>query len=126
MSETNRINIMSLLITGVAIILVLIVWNNLKRNSNKEDSFVGRVPLTPIGNGPYYGDYSNIPPGVQPTGQPMMYAHELYTKFPYYGDSINQQGRPCQEKSGCGSLGACVNGVCTIKDQYDTVFDIKI
>jgi hypothetical protein len=113
---------LNLLILGVAIILVILAYQNIINT----DPFVGKVPMTPIGNGPYFNTYYGIPPGVQPTGQPMMYPQQLYPQYPYYNDSVNQVGRPCNEQNGCGVLGACSNGVCTIKDQYDTVFDIKI
>jgi len=111
---------LNLLIIGIAIILVILVQQNLNGN----DSFVGKVPITSIGNAPYYniGGY----PGVYPTGQPMMYNSQYYpAKYPYYNDTINNIGRPCNNsETGCGVFGACVNGVCTIKDKKDTVFDI--
>ena len=56
-----------------------------------------------------------------------MYPQQFYpAKAPYIDDSLNQVGRPCNEPSGCGVLGVCSNGVCTVKDQHDTVFDLKI
>ena len=114
---------LNLLIIGVAIILVILVQHNLVT----ADSFVGKVPMMPIGNGPFYGAYQGLPQGVYPTGQPMMYPQQLYpAKVPYYDDSVNNYGRPCKEPNGCGVLGACVNGVCTVKNQQDTVFDLKI
>ena len=56
-----------------------------------------------------------------------MYPQQLYPmKVPYYDDSVNNIGRPCKGESGCGVLGACMNGVCTVKDNNSTVFDLKI
>ncbi len=121
MSEKN--SAINLLILGVAIILVILVYQNLL----KTDSFVGKVPITPIGGGPYFESYHGIPPGSYPTGQPQMYPYQFYpAKYPYYNDTVNQVGRPCDEENGCGVLGACKNGVCSIKDSpNDTVFNIK-
>jgi hypothetical protein len=114
---------LNLLILGVAIILVILAYQNIL----KADSFVGKVPMVPIGSGPYMESYRGLPPGVYPTGQPMMYPQQYYpAKFPYYNDTVNQVGRPCDEQNGCGVLGACQNGVCTIRDQNDTVFNMKI
>jgi hypothetical protein len=114
---------LNLLILGVAIILVMIAYQNII----KADSFVGKVPMVPIGGGPYYGNYNGVPPGVYPTGQPQMYPYQYYpAKYPYYNDTVNQVGRPCDEQNGCGALGVCQNGVCSIQDQNDTVFNIKI
>lgn len=114
---------LNLLILGVAIILVMMAYKNIINT----DSFVGRVPMTPIGGGPYYESYYGIPPGVYPTGQPMMYNRQMYqSKYPYYNDTVNQVGRPCKEPNGCGVLGACVNGSCTVKDQKDTVFSLVL
>jgi len=116
---------LNLLIIGVAIILVLIVYKNMA----KMDPFVGRVPNVPIGGGPYFESYYGIPPGVFPKGQPEMYPYQYYpAKYPYINDTVEQVGRPCDEQGGCGVLGACQNGVCTIKqDTGETsVFDMKI
>lgn len=115
---------LNLLIIGIAIILVVLVYQNVK---NTQDSFVGRVPNVSIGNGPYYGNYNGIPPGSYPTGQPMSYPEQYYqSKYPYYNDSINHVGRPCSEQGGCGVLGVCQDGMCTVKDQDDTVYGIKL
>jgi len=118
---------LNLIIIGVAIIIVILAQQNLANGGS--DSFVGKVPMTSIGNGPYYGAYYGLPPGVIPTGQPMMYPYQLYpAKMPYYDDSVNNIGRPCKEPNGCGALGACQNGICSIKDDVGstTVFDLKI
>jgi hypothetical protein len=123
MSESKSAYSLNLLILGIAIILVIVAYQNV----SKPDSFVGKVPITSIGNGSYFGNYYGIPPGVYPSGQPMMYPQQFYpSKYPYYDDSIDQVGRPCDEANGCGVLGACMNGVCTVKDQQNTVFDIKL
>ena len=109
---------LNLIVLGIAIIIVLVIQNNLN------DFFVGRVPQVPIGNAPYY---NLIPYGVYPNGQPMVYPQQMYpAKLPYYNDSVANYGRPCKEPDGCGVLGACVDGVCKVKDQNNTVFDIKI
>lgn len=115
---------LNLLILGVAIILVILAYQNI----TKADSFVGKVPMVPIGSGPYYESYHGLPMGVFPTGQPMMYPSQYYpAKYPYYNDTMKQVGRPCDEQNGCGVLGACQNGVCTIKNQQtDTVFNMKL
>jgi hypothetical protein len=115
---------LNLLILGVAIILVILAYQNIL----KTDSFVGKVPMVPIGSGPYLESYYGIPPGVFPNGQPMMYPQQYYpAKYPYYNDTVNQIGRPCDEQNGCGVLGACQNGVCTIRQpNTDTVFNLKI
>jgi hypothetical protein len=121
MSDTSTLN---LLILGIAIILVLIVYQNVSEEAPNYDQFVGRVPMVPIGNGMYNPYY---PQGVYPTGQPMMYPMQMYTaKYPYINDTVNQMGRPCNSQTGCGVLGVCSNGVCNIKDQKDTVFDVKL
>jgi hypothetical protein len=119
-------NIIYLVITGILLVLIIVVQN---RHANKNertmgDSFVGKVPLTQIGNG-YSGIYG-MPPGVFPTGQPMMYPEQMYPKDPYYADTNENVGRPCNGPNGCGVFGSCTNGVCTVKDQHDTVFDIKV
>lgn len=114
-------NIIYVIITGVLIALIVMVKQTYI--TNKEDPFVGKVPVVPLGNGQYrYG----FIPGVYPTGQPMMYPEQLYPKDPYYADSINHIGRPCNGPNGCGVFGSCNNGVCKVKDQHDTVFDINV
>jgi len=117
-------SVVNLLIVGVAIILVLVVQKNLTQGLS-QDPFVGKVPMVPIGGGwnPYY-----MQPGGYPIGQPMQYPQQYaQAKYPYYNDPMNQAGRPCQQgQASCGVLGACVNGMCTVKDQKDTVFDIKL
>ena len=116
---------LNLLILGVAIILVMLAYQNII----KTDGFVGKVPMVPIGGGPYYESYYGIPPGVFPVGQPQMYPQQFYpSKYPYYNDTVNQVGRPCDEKNGCGVLGACQNGVCSIKQNSgeNTVFNMKL
>lgn len=113
---------LNLLILGVAIILIIIAYQGIKR----ADSFVGRVPMVPIGSG-YGPGNSPFVPGVYPTGQPMMYPRQYYpAKYPYYDDSMEQVGRPCDAQNGCGALGVCQKGVCTVKGQNDTVFDMKL
>lgn len=107
--------ILNLFIIGVAILLVIIA----KRNN--DDNFVGKVPMVPIGNGRPYGP-QQILPGTQPYGQPMMYPTQYYpAKVPWYPET----GRPCKE-GGCGATGVCHNGVCTIRSQNNTVFDIPV
>ena len=99
------------------------------QNIIKTDGFVGKVPMVPIGGGPYYESYYGLPPGVFPVGQPQMYPQQFYpSKYPYYNDTVNQVGRPCDEKNGCGVLGACQNGVCSIKQNSgeNTVFNMKL
>jgi len=114
---------LNLLILGVAIILVILAYQSVL----KSDSFVGKVPMVPIGSGPGPGPYG-IPMGVHPTGQPMMYPYQYYqAKYPYYNDTVNQIGRPCDEQNGCGVFGACQNGVCSIRQpDSDTVFNVKL
>ncbi len=57
--------------------------------------------------------------------QPMMYDKQLFvSKVPYYDDSLKYVGRPCE--NGCGVLGFCKDGVCKVRDQENTVFDIKL
>ncbi len=124
-SKTTSSYALNLLILGVAIILVLMAYKNII----KTDPFVGRVPNVPIGGGPYYESYYGLPPGVFPTGQPMMYNSQYYqAKYPYYNDTVNQIGRPCDEQNGCGVLGVCQNGVCSIKTESggDTVYNMKL
>lgn len=124
MSDKNTTNYtLNLLVLGIVIILVIYVYQNIC----KTDTFVGKLPTVPIGSGPYLHSYYGIPAGVYPTGQPMMYNNQYYpSKYPYYNDTMNQVGRPCDEQNGCGVLGACQNGVCTIKDKNDTVFNIRV
>lgn len=118
MPETSTLN---LIILGVAIILVMIVYQNVV---SQDDTFSGKVPMVPIGGNPYL---NFLPQGVQPTGQPMMYQNQYYpAKFPYYNDAINNYGRPCDQINGCGVMGSCVDGTCTITDEKNTVFDLKI
>jgi hypothetical protein len=116
---------LNLLIIGVAIILVILAYQSIL----KSDGFVGKVPMVPIGSGPYMDSYRGLPMGVYPTGQPMMYPQQYYpAKFPYYNDTVSQIGRPCDEQNGCGVLGACQNGVCTIRQSLDsdTVFNMRL
>lgn len=121
-------NIGYLFITLILLTLVIVVHQ--QYNNNKEErllkrgeSFVGRVPNVPMGN-EYMPIYSV--PGTQPYGQPMMYQEQMYPKIPYYADTMENIGRPCKNPNGCGVFGSCSNGICTIKDQNKTVFDIKI
>ncbi len=109
------------IITGVLIVLTLMVYQNYKN-----DSFVGKMQMIPsIGNGNGY--YQQLyPPGVHPTGQPMMYQEQMYPKIPYYYDTNEHVGRPCKGPNGCGVFGKCEGGTCTVKDQQNTVFDINI
>jgi len=127
-SKSTGNYVLNLLIIGVAIILVIVAMQSIN-NHPPHDSFVGKVPMVPIGNGmqmPYYV------PGGYPTGQPMMYPNQIYpAKAPYYNDTFNHIGRPCNQANAenggsCGVLGTCTNGVCTVKDKHDTVFDLKI
>jgi hypothetical protein len=116
---------LNLLILGVAIILVILAYQNII----KTDPFVGKVPMVPIGSGPYYENIYGIPPGGYPNNQPMMYQNQYYpSKYPYYNDTVNQVGRPCNEANGCGVLGACQNGICAIKKDHNdtTVFDLRL
>jgi len=114
----------NLLIIGVAIILVIVVYQNLLPGG---DSFVGKVPMVPIGSAQYAPYYNGAVPGMEPMGQPEMYKHQLYqAKAPYYNDTVMQEGRPCNQNTGCGIMGACVDGVCRIKDQNETVFNMKL
>jgi len=117
--STNS-NILNLLVLGVAIILVMVAQQNIANQPPVEDSFVGKVPMVPIGNGRPTGP-QQIVPGTQPYGQPMMYPQQYYpAKVPWYPET----GRPCE--GGCGATGVCQNGICTVQDQYNTVFDIPI
>ena len=107
-------------------ILSLYLYNNYYQYGSHhrgDDDFVGQVPYVPIGNG-YMPVYSV--PGTHPYGQPMMYPEQMYPKTPYYADTVENIGRPCKSPNGCGVFGTCTDGVCTVKDQQKTVFDIKI
>ena len=117
MSKSNgNDNIRNLLILGVAIILVLVAMNN---QGPPQDPFVGKVPMVGIGGAPYHP--MQILPGQHPTGQPMMYPMQYFpAKVPWFPET----GRPCE--GGCGATGVCQDGVCQVKDQYNTVFDIPV
>jgi hypothetical protein len=127
MSEkSTTVYVINLIIIFIAIVLVYITKKN---QSNQPDSFVGRVPTVPIGNGYYGGSPGVYPPNVpfnQGFNQPMTYPKQMYpAKLPYYADSVAQEGRPCKN-GGCGVYGACVNGECTVKTQKDTVLGVSI
>jgi len=117
---------MNLLVLGFAIILVVVAQRNITNGSDKsdlsdfKDRFTpGNVPMVPIGGAPY--NPQQIAPGTQPYGQPMMYPQQYYpAKTPW----ATETGRPCE--GGCGAVGVCKDGFCTVKDQYNTVFDIPI
>ena len=85
----------------------------------RHDDFTGKLPVPSIGNG-------KAPEGVYPTGQPMLFKKQMYPKIPYYSDSLRHQGLICKDQESCGVLGHCENGVCKVKKQGDTVFDIKL
>ncbi len=122
-------NIIYLIITGIVLLLMIIVQNQYVKKNNRVtgETFVGKVPLSYIGNGnSYVNGMYDLPHGVFPTGQPMMYQEQMYPKTPYYYDTEENVGRPCNGPNGCGVFGSCSNGTCTVKDQYDTVFDIKL
>lgn len=105
--------LLNLIVLGLAILLIIIAQQRIQ-----PDKFVGKVPLTLIGNGGYDPYFIK---GVYPTGQPMTFSKQLYpAKIPWY----TQYNRPC--KYGCGTTGVCKNGKCTGRDQNKTVFDIKI
>ena len=53
-------------------------------------------------------------------GAPMVFVNQLYPKTPYSSD----EGKPCEY--GCGALGHCVNGSCTLKPYNKTVLDINV
>jgi hypothetical protein len=108
------------IITGILIILLILILKNYQTNINA-DPFVGKVPMVPIGN-----NYYQFVPGVRPLGQPMMFKEQLYPRTPYYADTIEHSGRPCNGPNGCGVFGTCNNGTCVVKDQNDTVFNIKV
>ncbi len=119
MGESTSGNIMNLFILGIAILLVMVARQNIE-NAPNNDNFVGKVPMVPIGGGRAHGP-QQILPGTQPYGQPMMYPQQYYpAKVPWFPET----GRPCE--GGCGATGVCKDGVCTVKDQYNTVFDIPI
>lgn len=112
---------LNLIIVGVILILLIIIQHNYQFNG---DTFVGKVPQTPIGNG---GMYYGVPGNQGVYGQPMMFPEQLYqSKIPYYNDTVNHVGRPCKNQNGCGTFGACQDGVCTAKNQEGTVFDYKV
>ena len=117
---SNSGSVLNLLVLSIAIILIFVIL--VKNNS---DSFNGRVPMSPIGNGGYipYGV-----PGQLPNGAPMLYRDQLYpAKVPYINDSVKNVGRPCGEGAGCGAFGSCLNGVCSIKKvDESTVFNMRI
>lgn len=115
-------NIMNLFILGIAILLVMVAKQNIQGMPSPDgDSFVGKVPMVPIGGAPYHPQ--QILPGTQPYGQPMMYPQQYYpAKVPWYPET----GRPCEGGGGCGATGVCQQGVCTVRDQYNTVFDIPV
>lgn len=138
-------NVFYLLIVAVVFVLLLALF----KNSRKSDSFVGRVPYPSNQNlypGTQQGNLQFAPPpfrphqpagysyqfpdnttGSNPINQPMIYKNQYYMgKYPYYADAMRQVGRPCDQNTGCGALGVCQNGVCTVKTQGDTVFDINI
>ena len=122
---SNSGSILNLLVLGIAIILLIVLIN--QNPSSRGDSFVGKVPMMPIGNGFYPPGYV---PGVQPMGQPMIYPQQIYpAKLPYIDDSVNNVGRPCGGND-CGAFGSCINGVCSInrtdEDNNTTVFNMKI
>ena len=50
----------------------------------------------------------------------------LQSKIPYYNDTEHNIGRPCNNQTGCGVFGACMNGICAAKDQHGTVFNMKV
>ena len=51
----------------------------------------------------------------------MMYQQQFYpAKQPWAPET----GRPCD--GGCGATGVCQNGICSMMDQYNTVFDIPV
>lgn len=138
--------IFHLLLIGVIIVLLSVLY----RNSRKLDSFVGRVPypsnqnlypgiqqgslqfaphqqLQPRQPAGYSYQFPDDTTGSNPINQPMIYKTQYYMgKYPYYADAMKQVGRPCDQNTGCGALGVCQNGVCTVKTQGDTVFDVSI
>lgn len=111
-SKEVKNNVLNLLVLGVAIILVLVAMKN-------QDYFVGKVPMVNIGNAPYL---------------PMQFLHNGYPIeqprtcqqiiYPEKVQNYNEIGRPCN--GGCGEMGLCQDGVCKVKSQENTVFDIKI
>jgi hypothetical protein len=117
MADSNKIRSntnysMNLFIIGIAIVIILLI-----KRSKLFDKFVGNVQVTPIGN----GGNNFLVPGSYPMNQPMMYAQQLYpAKMPWYPET----GRPCSGK--CGITGVCTNGICQMRDQTETVFNVKI
>ena len=122
--KTTSNYVLNLLVLGVAIVLVLVAQQNMSSlpSIRNPDGFVGQVPMVPIGGRPGGSPYPvQISPGGYPRGQPMMYPKQYYpAKVPYY----NETGRPCE--GGCGATGTCQGGVCSMMDQYNTVFDIPV
>jgi hypothetical protein len=122
--KTTGSYVLNLLILGVTIILVLVAKNNpMFANLGMPN----RPPQEGFGGGGGgFGGYNYMPRGVQPTGQPMMYPRQIYpAKMPYYPET----GRPCNGKlssMGCGSTGVCTDGICHMKDQNNTVFNIPV
>jgi len=117
--------VMNMFILGIAILIVMLIKQRFEARTNSGEPFVGVVPMTSIGNGNPYGPSGTLlGPGTQPYGQPMMYDQQLYpAKLPWY----NETGRPCSGDKGCGAVGVCQNGVCSVKDgPHDTVFDIRV
>jgi hypothetical protein len=53
-------------------------------------------------------------------GAPMIFLRQLYPRTPYSSD----EGKPCEY--GCGALGHCVNGSCTLKPYNKTVLDVEL
>ncbi len=122
-NDTANFRIASMVITLILLFIVVAMYIKCLAGRFGEN-FVGKVPRTPIGNGMHYV-YGE--PGVQPTGQPMMYRQQLYeAKIPYYDDSLHNIGRPCSGKGGCGVFGTCADGTCTVNDKNNTVFNLKI
>ncbi len=114
-------NVLNLVIVGTVLVLLIIIQQNYGYGG---ENFVGRVPQTPIGNG---GMFYGVPGNQGVYGQPMMFPEQLYqSKIPYYNDTVNNMGRPCKGQEGCGTFGACQNGVCTTRDQTGTVMNLKI
>jgi len=118
-------NILNIVILSVAVVLIVYAKQIMYSTT---DSFVGKVPTTSIGNG--YGNYKNpysIPGQANVVGHPMVYPQQFYhPKMPYVNDSIKQLGKPCENANSCGVLGACQNGVCSVKGQDSTVWNMKL
>lgn len=114
MADKNTANAINLFILGISIILIVIVYQNLYKS--KSDLFVGKLPI--VGGGPN----PPLQPGTYPYGQPQMYSQQYYpAKYPYYDDTLNQYNKPCDKQNGCGVLGACKNGICTIKNENNLI-----